>query len=319
MKVSRIVLCSIIIAGLIAGCSGASPIDTGNMVVYQHNTHVFSLKVPKSWTQTQDAVPTEALAAFSDPTGHAEILAYAGLLDHTLTDQEALDNAEGLMTNLLNRPADLKTLNKQRRDDGAYVVDVSFTRADQKRKGQGVFRQSSLGLSGVIIDGPEQGWSDLQQALQPTLDSFQSDDTVIQGTFFSALNETGYALALPADWTRSRRTDGIEIRSLTGKIEIYTIERPYTETLDAPAMTEQAAAYLRQSFGLQGTVAGSEPQSDGRLKMTLNRSDRQTVGYVEQKDGYLLGLFFDVPADRAQDYQAFIDFVYSTYVTGKAS
>jgi len=27
-------------------------------------------------------------------------------------------------------------------------------------------------------------------------------------------------------------------------------------------------------------------------------------------------LFFDVPADRVEDYQPFMDFVYSTYISG---
>jgi hypothetical protein len=50
----------------------------------------------------------------------------------------------------------------------------------------------------------------------------------------------------------------------------------------------------------------------------LDQTDRHTVGYVEQKDGYFIGLFFDVPTAQLSDYQPFIDFVYSTFVTSVA-
>ena len=78
-----------------------------------------------------------------------------------------------------------------------------------------------------------------------------------------------------------------------------------------------SAGALRHSFRLVPKLASSEPLPDGRLKVTLDQGgDLRIIGYVEQFDTHFVGLFFKVPSDRAEDYQPFMDFVYSTYISG---
>ena len=309
---------AVIVVALIvlAGC-GSAPIDTGNPVNFKHQIGVFELKVPKSWKQAQDKVSTEAIAAFSDPTNRAEIIAYAGLLDHRLADDEGMQITSDLIGTLLNRPSDLQIADKQRRSDGAFVVNVTFTRNNEKRTGQGVFHDGDLALSGTIIDGPTQGWADLQKALQADLDSFKVNTDVVQGTYFEALEGAVHALAVPAGWARQNTGKGVQVRSLSGQTTLYTIEQPISTTLDAAGLANQSVTSLRQLFKLNAQVSDSSALPDGRTKLTLDRSDRRIVGYVEVKDGHFIGLFFDVPAAQAPAYQPFIDFIYSTYITGK--
>ena len=302
---------------VLAGCGGA-PIDTGNPVNFKHQIGVFELKVPKSWKQTQDKVSTEAIAAFSDPTDRAEIIAYAGLLDHRLADDEGLQITSDLIGTLLNRPADLQITDKQHRADGAFVVNVTFTRNNEKRTGQGIFRDGDLALSGTIVDGPTQGWADLQQALQADLDSFKVNADVVQGTYFDSLFGTAYAVVMPVDWPQQSTRRGTQVRSLNGKITLYTIEQPISTTLDAAGLTTQAVTSLGQMYKINAEVGSSVSLPDGRTQVTLKQADRSIVGYLEAKDGYFIGLFFNVPAAQTAAYQPFIDFVYSTFVTGKS-
>ena len=52
------------------------------------------------------------------------------------------------------------------------------------------------------------------------------------------------------------------------------------------------------------------------MKIGIDRPSRHTVGYIEQKNGYFIGLFFDVPSAQLAAYQPMIDFIASTLVTG---
>jgi hypothetical protein len=301
---------------LLTGCAN-NPIDTGSPVAFKHRTGVFELQVPKSWKQAQDQVETESLAAFSDATGRSEIIAYAGLLDHQLTDEEGLTIVPDLVKNLLNGPQDLKITDKQRRSDGAFVVTMAFTRNNVKRLGQASLRDGGLALSGVIVSGPESDWNTLLTGLQPYIDSFKLQPDFVQGTFFTPIENTHFALVVPTGWVRQPIDGGNRVKSTGGQLTIDATQLPLSAPLTADTFNEAVDKRLQQQSG-SATLTGSQPLPDGRVKLTYTRGAQQITGYAEQKDDMLITLFFEVPADRAAAYQPFIDFIYSTFITGKA-
>lgn len=315
MRYGRILAVIILVAAL-GGCASPKPIDTGNPVDFQHRTTVFKMQVPGSWEQVQDQVETEALGIFTDPTGQASIVAYAGLLDRRLGDEEGLQAVGNLAATLLGKPAGYQVIDRQRRDDGAFEVTFAFTRGDRKFSGQAIFHDTNLALSGVIIYGPEQGWSDLQNALASYVGSFQIDPEVVRASYFDIVEDTYYLLVVPIDWTRRRGTDAIEVQSRNRRMSILLVQQDVGRSIDAAALANQAATSLRRSFRLAAKVTASEQLADGRLKVTLDQGERRIIGYVEQFDTHFVGLFFDVPADRTEDYRPFMDFVYSTYLSG---
>lgn len=318
MPLRKFFLFSLLIGALLAACNTAGPIDTGNPVNFKQKTGMFSLQVPKSWAQTQDEVSTESIGAFADPSHRAEIIAYAGLLDHHLADAEGLQTVEALIGNLLNHPADLKTTGNSRQADGAFVTSFTFTRSGLAHTGQAILRDADLALSGILIDGPTDGWADLQKALQPYVDSFKLDKDYVQGTYFSPLDTPAFSMVVPVDWTQQKSSNNAEvvIKSPDGQFSIIGIQRVFTDTLDDAGLVNKAVTTLNQVYKFNGTLTDTQKLADGRLKFGLDRSDRHTVGYAEQKDGYFIGLYFDVPAQRSSDYQPIIDFIYSTWVTG---
>jgi hypothetical protein len=277
---------------------------------------VFELQVPKSWKQVQDQVETESLAAFSDATGRSEIIAYAGLLDHQLTDDEGLKIVPDLVTNLLNGPQDLKITDKQRRSDGAFVVTMAFTRNNVKRLGQAILRDGGLALSGVIVSGPEADWTTLLTGLQPYIDAFKLNPDYVQGTFFTPLENTHFALVVPAGWVRQPIDGGNRVKSTGGQLTIDATQLPLSAPLTAETFNAAVTRRLQQQSG-SATLTDSQTLPDGRIKLTYTRNAQQITGYAEQKDGMLITLFFAVPADQAAAYQPFIDFIYSTFITGK--
>ncbi len=139
----------------------------------------------------------------------------------------------------------------------------------------------------------------------------------MQGTYFAALEGGSYALAVPADWPHQPGRDANRVHSPNGHVQIVATQKTEVNSLDDAALAEASRQLLQQNLG-DGTLAGTERLPNGRLKVTLDRGATRTIGYLDQKDGAVIGLFFDVPANRVQDYQPFIDFVYSTYVTGKS-
>ncbi|HTP10009.1 MAG TPA: hypothetical protein VMP08_17250 [Anaerolineae bacterium] len=300
----------------IAACGPNNPIDTSNPIDFAPNTQIFSMKVPGSWTQVQNEVPTEYMAAFADPTHRAEMIAYVGLLDHRLTDEEGFKAVSGLIGNLLNHPADMTVTDQQRRADGAFDIKVAFTRNNEKRVGEAVIFDNNLALSGVVSEGPEAFWPDLSNALQPFVKSFQINPENVQGAYFAPVENVGFSFAGPADWSQQNNTAGSILHSPSGQLTIMAMQRPLTSTLDSQAL-QDLAAQLMTANGVPGKVITSETLPDGRLKVVFDRPKHRVVGYVDQKDQVFAGLFFDVPNDRAADYQPFIDFVYSTFVTGK--
>lgn len=312
----RLALIFGLVLSLLTGCAN-NPIDTGSPVAFRHRTGVFELQVPKSWKQVQDQVETEALAAFSDAAGRSEIIAYAGLLDHQLTDDEGLEIVPSLIKNLLNGPPDLAVTDKRRRSDGAFVVALAFTRNNVPRLGQAIFRDGGLALSGVIVSGPASDWSTLLTGLQPYIDSFKLRPDVVQGTYFTPIENTHFALVVPADWERIALKAGTQVRSRSGQVTIIAAQEPLSGTLAASALTD-AAQKAAQAYVGQAAVSDSQVLPDGRTQLTLDGSTRRTIGYAEIKDGMLIMLLFEVPADRAAAYQPFIDFIYSTLVTGQA-
>ncbi len=318
MQLRKFFLVSLIIAAALAACNNPGPIDTSNPIGYQQKSGLFAVQVPKSWTSSQDEVPTESIAKFADPTNRAELIGYAGLLDHLLSDAEGLQTAESLAGNLLNHPGDLKTTNKYRQADGAFVVVFTFTRSGAARTGQALFRDGDLAFSGTLIDGPAEGWTDLQKSLQPFADSFKLNKDYVQGTYFDAVDAVAYSMVAPASWTQQKSSNNSEvlIKSPDGQLSIIGVQRPFTPTLDDTGLANQATSILKQVYGFDNTLSESSKLPDGRLKLGLDRTDRHTVGYVEQKDGYFIGLFFDVPGGQLDTYQPMIDFIYSTFVTG---
>jgi hypothetical protein len=301
---------------VLTGCAN-TPIDTGNPVAFKHRTGVFEMQVPKSWKQTQDQVDTEALAAFSDPTGNAEIIGYTGLLDHTFTNDEGLTVVPQLIENLLNAPADLAVTDKQVRADGAFVVSLTFTRNTVKRTGQAIFRQGNLALYGTIASGPQADWSTLSAALQPYVDSFKVSAESVQGTYFEPLQDSHYALVVPVGWEHVPGSIGQQVRSPNGKLLIAASQLVVTDTASGPSLTDQV---VRRAAQLLGSVdlQTSETLPNGQLKVILTQPQHRITGYAEIKDGALIAVFFDAPADQADAYQPIIDFMYSTFVTGKA-
>jgi hypothetical protein len=313
---SKSILMGFLVAVLLAACGHSNPIDTSNPVSFTPSPQVFSLKVPGSWAQAQSKVPTEVMAAFSDSTHQAELIAYAGLLDRRLTDEEGFKAITGLIDNLLRHPADLTVTDQQRRADGAFVVKVAFTRNNEKQIGEAVVFDTNLALSGVISAGPEAFWPDLSNDLQPFVKSFQIDPEIVQGAYFTPVDNAGYSFVAPADWQQQTNLAGSVVRSPTGQLTIMAMQRPLTTTLDSQAL-QDLATRLMVANGSPGKVTGTEMLPDGRLKIVLDRPKHRVIGYVDQKDQVFAGLFFDAPSERAEAYQPFIDFVYSTFVTGK--
>jgi hypothetical protein len=301
---------------LIAGCAN-NPIDTGNPIAFKHRTGVFELQVPKSWKQAQDQVATESLAAFSDPSGNSELIGYAGLMEHALSKDEGVQAVSGLVKNLLNAPSDLAITNGQQRPDGAFTASLSFTRNNVKRSGQAIFRAGSLALSGMIVSGPAADWSTLATALQPYIDSFKLNPDFVQGTYFTPIEDTHYALVIPADATHQKTESGQQVKSRSGDLTIALAQQPLPAPLDAQSLPGAAIQRARQVLGTL-TAVSNEPLPDGRLKLTLDQGTKHIIGYVEQKDAMLITVFFAVPAAQAEAYQPLIDFMYSTLVTGKS-
>jgi hypothetical protein len=302
-------------AALIAGCSGPEPIDTGNPVAFKHRIGVFSLLAPESWQQSQGEVETEAIASFADPSARSVMYAYAGLLDHRLLEDEGLEIVADLAETLLNSPSDYQVVNRQRRDDGAFEVQFSYVQQGQKWLGRATFRDTDLALSGVIAAGQESTWANLSTALQPFVESFKVDPEAIQGTFFVPLEGASWAMAVPGDWARRSGGVSAQLTSRTGRMSILISGGTLEQPLDAAGLADRAAGELRQAFGLNVQVSASESQPDGRAKAIFERGEQRIIGYLEQGPDAFVGLFFQVPADRVADYQPFIDFERSVFVT----
>ena len=303
---------------LLIGCAGPNPnpIDTSGSIYFEHRSAVFKMQAPGKWSQVQDSAPTEAVGVFTDPTGRASLIGYAGLLERRLPGEEGLTAVGRLGQTLLRSPSEYEARGHVRESDGVFEVTFTFTRDDQKFAGKAVFRDTDLALSGVIISGPEQGWADLEKRLTPYVDLFRIDPTIVQGSYFTPLEGDYYALAVPIDWTIQQQANGAEVRSRNGRMSILLLQHDLGAPIDPAALADQATTSLRQTFQLTTKLVGSEPASAGRLKVTLNQSDNRVIGYVEQFDTHIVGLFFKIPADRAADYQPFMDFVYSTYISG---
>ncbi|HLF28624.1 MAG TPA: hypothetical protein VJG32_20010 [Anaerolineae bacterium] len=313
MRMIRLLLL-VILAAVTAACATPNPIVTGDPVDFRHRSGVFSLQAPKDWQPSQSEVETEALASFTEPEERALLIGYAGLLDRRLPDAEGLKIVSDLTLTLLGVSNDYQVISQQRRPDGAFEVSFSLTNRDQKWEGQSIFRDTDLALSGVIAAGEEKTWAETHAALQPYIDSFQVNAESVQGTYFKALEGGAWAMAVPLDWPQQIRPGGAQITARNGRMSILVAQAELAQPLDDAGLTSQAVAALGQ-FGINAQVAASARLPDGRLKVMLERSDRRIIGYLEQGNSTFVGLFFNVPADRVQDYQAFIDFEYSVFVT----
>lgn len=299
---------------LLAACATSKPIDTSALKPFTQRNKIFSLQVPEAWKQYQKDLPTESLAAFSEPDGRAELIAYAALLDRHLSETEGQKIVTQLITALLNNPADLSIADLQRQADGTYTARLSFSRGDQKRVGTAIFHEEPLALSGVILSGPETGWPDFQKAMQPALDSFKVDGDFVRGTFFEPLEGERYSMAIPAQWEKRKGPGSTKVKSPNGQLQIVAAQRPAEKALTPSELAEQGAKLAQLNLD-KGTLISSEALPDGRVKVRIDQGADSTIGYLEQRNGMLLGLFFAVPANRLADYQPLIDFLYSTYVT----
>lgn len=299
---------------LLAACATSKPIDTSAVKTFSQRNGIFSLQVPGTWKQYQNDLSTESMAAFSEPDGRAELVAYAALLDRQLNETEGSQIVTQLINVLLNAPADLQISDLQRQADGSYTAGLSFSRNDEKRSGLAVFRQEPLALSGIVLSGPEAGWADFQKAMQPALDSFKVDSDFIQGTYFEPLEGELYSMAIPAEWESRKGPDSTKIKSPSGQFQIVTVQRAEEQTLTASELAERGVKLAQLNLG-KNTLVSSEQLPDGRVKVLLEQGADRVIGYLEQRSGAVLGLFFAMPADRLADYQPLIDFLYSTYVT----
>ncbi len=314
MRVGAVLVFSIAM-GLLAGCSAPNPIDTGNPVDFRPETGVFTIQVPDSWTTGQQNVSTESMALFTDPTGQVNLVAYTGLLERRLTDEDGLSAITGLTQALLAYPSDFEITRQTRSLDGAFETSFAYSREDQKIVGDTIFRDTDLALSGVILFAPEAIWNDAQSAMQPFVDSFDLDAEAVQGTFFVPLVEPNFAMAIPDDWQQQQRNESWRLIARNGRMSMMVLQGAADQPLEATELADTAAVLLRTTFGLRSSVSGSQMLEDGRLNVTFEGGDRRVIGYVEQIDDRIIGLFFDVPADRVADYQPFIDFEYFTFVT----
>ncbi len=308
-------LCVFALAFLVA-CASSNPIDVSNPIEVAHSTKIFSLTMPASWQHIQDKTLTESVMVFTDPTQKAELIGYAGLLDRRLTDAEGFQIASDLINSLLKRPADFVVTDQQRRSDGTFAVKFSYSRDQQKRLGEAILSDKDLALSAVIADGVDSTWPQVRDALQPFVTSFKVDPVYVQGTYFVPVENVGFAFAGPADWQKQSGTRGTIMRSRNGNMAILAVQQPLTTTLDTPALA-QATVGIARTMGSPGNLVSSQQLPDGRTKLVYERPQHRVIGYVDQKDQMLAGLLFDVPLDQAEAYQPFIDFVYSTFVTGK--
>jgi hypothetical protein len=310
-----VVLLVSITIGWLTGCSAPNPIDTSNPVDFRPEAGVFTIQVPDSWAIGQQNITTESMAFFTDPTDQVNLVAYTGLLERRLADEEGLSAVTGLAQALLAYPADFEVTQQARLADGAFEMSFAYSREDQKIVGDTIFRDTDLALSGVILFAPEAMWNDVQSAMQPFVDSFELDAEAVQGTFFVPLVEPAFAMAIPDDWQQQRRDESWRLTARNGRMSMMVLQGAVDQPLDAAALAEAAAGLLRATFGLRLSVSGSRLLEDGRLNVSFDSGDRQVIGYVEQIDDRVIGLFFDVPADRVADYQPFIDFEYFTFVT----
>jgi hypothetical protein len=315
MSMKRLLLIGVA-AAWTASCARPIPVTVDAPVAFQHRTTAFTIDVPDGWTLLQDQVPTEALGIFTDPTGQATIVAYVGLLDHRFADEEGLRVAASLTANLLRRPDDYQITGQEHRADGAFQVSFQFIRDGQNHAGLAVFRDTNLALSGVVITGPEDFWPRLRMALLPYAESFEFDPEVVRAAYFDILEDTYYILVVPIDWPRQRSRFGTEVRSRSGNMSIRLVQRDLGREIDQADLVDQTLATLYAGSNLAVNVLATEPQSDGRLKLTLRQANQQIIGYVETFDTHLVGIFFDVPGDRVEDYQPIMDFVYSMYISG---
>jgi len=313
MRVGAVLLlCTAI--GLV-GCSTPNPIDTSNPVDFRPQAGVFTIQVPDSWAKGQENIATETMAVFTDPTRQVNLIAYTGLLERRLTDEENLTAVNGLAEALLSSPTDFEVTEQKRASDGTFDASFTYSHGEQKMNGSMIFRDTDLALSGVILIAPEAMWNDVQTAMQPYVDSFQLDAEAVQGMFFVPFTEEHFAMAIPDDWQQQRRDESWRLTARNGRMSMIVVQDITEQQLDATGLAEEATSLLRVQFGLRAEVAGSQTLEDGRLNVTLDGGDRRVIGYVEQRDDRIIGLFFDVPAERVADYQPFINFEYFTFVT----
>ena len=310
-----LVFCGLALAFL-AACASSNPIDVSNPIAVAHNTKIFYLTIPASWKKVQDKTPTESVMVFTDPTKKAELIAYAGLLERRLTDDEGFKIASDLINSLLQRPSDFVVTDQQRRSDGTFAVKFAYSRDQQKRVGEAILSDKDLALSAVITDSVDSIWQQTHDALQPFVTSFKVDPVYVQGTYFVPVENVGFAFAGPAEWRQQSSTRGTVLHSRNGDMSIVAVQQPLSTTLAAPALA-QATISLARTMGSWGNLVSSEQLPDGRTKLVYERPQHRVIGYVDQKDQMLAGLLFDVPLEQADAYQPFIDFMYSTFVTGK--
>lgn len=307
-----------LLLAMLTACTSSQPVDTSRLTKFTHRAGVFSLQVPEAWKVAQDEVETESIAAFSDPSHRAELIAYAGLREYRLNETEGQQAVAELIRSLLNAPGDLQITTQSRRPDGAFSATFSFTRNNEKRSGTALFRDNQLALAGVILSGPEAGWADFQEAMQPAVDSLAIEPVFVQGTYFAPLDGNFYALASPAGWPPQAGMNSHKVRSPNGRLTILAASQTYNLPLNDSSLVEAGRRLLMPVMG-ESTVLTAEKLPDGRLKAIFDHGEnRQSIGYLEQKDNAAIALFFSLPADRLQDYQSFTDFVYSTFITGKS-
>ena len=249
---------------LLVACTKNNPIDVGNPVEFVHNTKTFSLLIPASWRQMQDVAPTESVAVFTDPTQQAEVIAYTGLLDHRLTDDEGFKIASDLTNNLLRHPDEFVVTDRQRRSDGAFVVKVAYSRNQQKYLGETVLSDNDLTLSAVIRDGAESIWPQAADALQPFATSFKVDPTSVQSIYFVPVENTGFGFAGPADWQQQSSATGTSVRSPSGRVKIVAVQQPLSTTLDAPALAQATLRLAKNRMSVGNLVSSEHCQMDER-------------------------------------------------------
>lgn len=301
--------------GLLAACTAPDPIDVSNPVDFQTQSGVFTIQVPASWLKGQDNIATETVALLNDPARRVGLIAYAGLLERRLGDAEGWKAVSALVKTLVGNPSDFAVGSQQRSPDGAFDMNFAFSAGELKVEGSATFRDTDLALSGVVLTAPADIWDGVQASMQPFVDSFELDAEAVKGTFFEPLQETHFAMAVPGDWEQQRRGQSLRLIARNRDMSMIALQEAVDAPLDSPQLVQQAVDSLRQAFGLRTTVVSSEIAPDGRTKLSLDGGDRRVVGYVQQKGDLLLGLLFDVPADRVDDYQPFIDFEYFTFVT----
>ncbi len=266
-------------------------VDMGNLETYTHESGIFSLDVPSSWSADDNSSEGEVLVRFSDEYENAVILANLLDMDRTLDEEELTELLTSYLDDTYKAQANFSQDEPSTQKDGSILVvwgyDAELDTGETTRLlGNSFIEQRDNLVSVLTIAVPDEQFTTLESSINDVLSSYSLDTSMTVADATSGGTTTTTTTTDSGSDSQLLAVEMEDLTTYTHQNDLFSIDVPEKWTLQDNSKPGEAITLWTDPTGNSMIVVDVLKESSERTteELTTLLQDFLNGAFSEEPD-----------------------------------